>query len=304
MPATETSAMLPKPDQSIEGGSEPRVPSRLALARLRKPTLRGRVGRIEMVSIALVTLITVIAPFVGLLAPHGALAVVGTPFSHPTASHLLGTDDQGRDVFSRVIIGIGASWLGALAVIAIGAAIGLALGLAAGLCGGVLDAVLMRVTDAMLALPAPLVALLVAATLGPSFEHILIGVSATWWPWYARVVRGEVRSLRTRPHFEAARISGISRRRLVLRHVLPGVWGPVIVLASLDIGNVLLLLGALSFIGVGAPPPAAEIGSMAAYGLTYLFSAPWMALAPAVALFLMTLVSNLAGDGVREIFAA
>lgn len=272
-----------------------------ARARLLTLGRRGHAGRLERVSFVLVVVVTLLLPFASLLAPHGERDVAGLPFTSPGGGTLLGTDSQGRDVFSRVLIGLEASWFGALAVIAFGLVVGALIGITAGMAGGVVDTVLMRLTDAALALPGTLVALLVVAALGPSFRHILIAVAVTWWPWYARIVRGQTRALVTLPHVDAARSSGVPRRRVAAVHVLPGVIGSIVVAASLDVGTVLLALAGLSFIGLGAPPPAAEIGGMSAEGLTYLFNAPWIAIAPAAALFVVSMLANFAGDYVREL---
>jgi peptide/nickel transport system permease protein len=289
------------PDRPSTGTGAPLAVRPAGRARLLALGGRGHSGLLERVSFALVVVVTLLLPFAGLLAPHGERDIAGTPFSSPGSGHLLGTDSQGRDVFSRVLVGLEASWFGALGVIAFGLVVGSLVGIVAGMSGGIVDIVLMRLTDAALALPGTLVALLVVAALGPSFQHILIAVAVTWWPWYARIVRGQTRAIVTLPHVDAARSSGVPRRRVAAVHVLPGIVGSIVVAASLDVGGVLLALAGLSFIGLGAPPPAAEIGGMSAEGLTYLFNAPWIAIAPAAALFVVALLANFAGDHVREL---
>ncbi|GAA3617895.1 ABC transporter permease [Kineosporia mesophila] len=261
---------------------------------------RGGAGQLELWCLYLIVALTVILPFAHWLVPSGETEIVGTPFTAPGAQHWLGTDEQGRDVLSRVILGLASSWWGVLGIIVCSLLIGTIIGTIAGTLGGWVDAVLMRLTDAVLALPGPLVSLLVVAALGPGLRNVLLAVTATWWPWYARIVRSEVRAVRVLPHVDAARSAGMSPLRVALRHVLPGVLRPIVVVASLDVGSVLLLLASLSFIGLGAPAPAAEIGSMSAAGFTYLFSAPWVALAPAAVLFTVTMAANFAGDGVQE----
>jgi peptide/nickel transport system permease protein len=251
-----------------------------------------------LVGILLVTLLLLLAP---LLVPHTERAVVAAPFSAPGIGGLLGTDSQGRDVFSRAVLGLRASWFGTFGVIAFGMVLGGVIGLVAGTAGGVVDAVLMRLTDAALALPGTLVAIVVVAALGPSLQNTLIALAVTWWPWYARLVRGQTRATMHLPHVEAARLGGFSRTRVALVHVLPASFGLMLVAGSLDLGGVLLTLAGLSFIGLGSPPPAAEIGSMTADGLQYLFNAPWIAVVPGVALFLVALLANLAGDGLRNV---
>jgi peptide/nickel transport system permease protein len=262
---------------------------------------RKRVGYPERVALIFVILFIVVLVFAPLISPHGETEVVGAPFATPGGDYLFGTDSQGRDVFSRVLLGLRASWFGSLAVVIFGVIVGSIVGLIAGMFGGIVDILLMRFTDAALALPGTLVALMVVAALGPSLEHTLLAVAVTWWPWYARIVRGSTRTIMQLPHADAARLGGFSRVRMAVVHVLPGSIGPVLVAASLDVGSVLLVLASLSFIGLGSPPPAAEIGGMAADGLTYLFNAPWMALAPAIALFVLSLLANFAGDALREL---
>ncbi|MGI8413735.1 MAG: ABC transporter permease [Solirubrobacteraceae bacterium] len=254
----------------------------------------GSAVRGAVIPVAVMTLVALAAP---LLATHGALDVTSVgPFHAPSLRYPFGTDDIGRDVFSRVLYGIRESWLSALGVIAVGATFGGLIGALAGGFGGLMDTVLMRVTDLFLALPAPVLAIAVIASLGPSLLHTLLALSIVWWPWYARIVRGEVRALAARPHADAARLAGVGHRRLVLRHLLPGAIAPVIVTMSLDVGNLILALATLSFIGLGAPPPAPELGAMSARGLEYLFGYGWVPIAPAVAVALLALVANLLGD--------
>jgi peptide/nickel transport system permease protein len=244
--------------------------------------------------VAVMTLIAVAAP---LLATHSALDVTSAgPFHAPSLSYPFGTDDVGRDVFSRVLYGIRESWLSAVGVIVLGAAFGALVGALAGAFGGWLDMVLMRITDLFLALPAPVIAIAIIASIGPSLFHSLLALSVVWWPWYARIVRAEVRAHAARPHADAARLAGVGRARLVLRHLLPGALAPVIVTMSLDVGNLILALASLSFIGLGAPPPAPELGAMSAQGLEYLLAYAWVPIAPAAAAALLALVANLLGD--------
>ncbi len=264
--------------------------------------LGGRIGRrAEIACAVIVVALCLVLPFAGLLAPHGATEIVAEPFQAPNGTHWLGTDDQGRDVLSRMLIGLRSSWYGALLVIAVGLVIGTLIGAVAGMAAGILDAVLMRLTDVALALPGTLVALLVVAAMGPSLEHTLIAVAVTWWPWYARIVRGQVRALVKLTHVDAARSAGMGGLRIAAVHVLPGMLGPLIVAASLDLAGVMVVLASLSFLGLGAPPPAAEIGAMVADGLTYLFNAPWITLGPALALFVVAAIANFAGDYAQEV---
>lgn len=271
-----------------------RTDANTAAAALARP---GGMRRVLAPVVAL-TLLAVLAP---LAAPHGSLDITAAgPLHAPSFGNLLGTDEIGRDVFSRVLFGLRSSWLAAIGVIVVGALFGSLVGAVAGSLGGWVDTVLMRLTDLFLALPAPVLAIAVIASLGPSLMHTLLALSVVWWPWYARIVRGEVRALAARPHTEAARLAGVSRTRLIWRHLLPGAVTPVVVTMSLDVGNLILALAGLSFIGLGAPAPAAELGAMSARGLDYLFGHPWVPLAPAAAVALLALTANLLGDHINR----
>ena len=258
------------------------------------------VGRLELVSMLAAVVLVITVAVLPLFLAHGPLDLVDLPLKHPGGAHLLGTDEQGRDVFTRVVFGMRTSLWAAAVVIASGVLIGGIIGLVAGIAGGFLDTVLMRLTDLFLALPGPLLVLAIVAALGPGLKNTLIGVSVIWWPYYARIVRGQVRAIVVLPHVEAARLGGISRLRVAVRHVLPGAWSPIVVGASLDIGNLVLLLAALSFLGLGSPEPAPELGAMTALGLTYLFTSWWVAVAPAAGVFALAFLGNLAGDAVRD----
>ncbi|MDQ3431498.1 MAG: ABC transporter permease [Actinomycetota bacterium] len=261
---------------------------------------RAGLGGVEAVGLVVLAVIVVMSLAAPLFAADPVVAVAPA-FQPPSPSHLLGTDDVGQDIFSRVLYGLRASWLSAIVVIASGVVVGGVVGLVAGTRGGMVDTALMRLTDTFLSLPGPVLAIAVVAALGPSLRNTIIGIAVVWWPWYARLVRGEVRALVNRPHVDAARLSGVSKTRLMTRHLLPGALPPVIVTASLDIQILVLTLAGLSFIGLGAPPPAPELGAMAARGTDYLFASPWIPLAPGAALFILAVAANLAGDGIRDL---
>ena len=260
-----------------------------------------RLARLERASLwfgAAVILFLIIAPP---LVPHGPTNIAGIPLSPPSFSHPFGTDQQGRELLARVLYGMRTSLLSAFVVIASGVLIGGLIGTVAGIAGGFIDGALMRLTDLFLALPGPLLVLAIVAALGPSLTHTLIGIAVVWWPWYARVVRGQVRATVRKPHVEAARLAGLGRVRIALKHVVPSSFGPVLVTASLDVGNVILLLASLSFLGLGSPDPASELGAMTAQGLTYLLTSWWVAVLPAAAVFVLAFTANFAGDAVRDL---
>jgi peptide/nickel transport system permease protein len=260
-----------------------------------------RLGKLELVALITFTALTVFLLLVPLLVPHTATEQVGKDLIGPSGAHWMGIDEQGRDVFSRVLMGMRTSWFAAFGVIASGIVIGGLIGLVAGMSGGWIDNLLMRTTDVFLALPGPLLVLAVVSALGASLQHTLIAVGVVWWPFYSRIVRGEVRAIASRSHVEAARMGGAGRLRIALRHVLPGTFGAILVTASLDIGALILTLAGLSFLGLGSPPPAPELGAMAAKGMSYLFTAWWVPVFPALGVFILAFVGNLAGDAVRDV---
>ena len=188
--------------------------------------------------------------------PHSTIAPSGLPFQAPGTRHWAGTDDIGRDIFSRILVGSRLSVFAVVVVLGSGIVVGGIVGLLAGAVGGATDFVLMRITDVFLAMPGPLLVLAVVSALGPTLQHTLIAVAIVWWPFYARIVRGEVKSIMSRSHIEAARMGGAGRFRIAFKHVLPGTWGAILVTASLDIGALMLTLAGLSFLGLGSPPPA------------------------------------------------
>ena len=192
------------------------------------------------------------------------------------------------------------SWWGAVGVITSGVVIGGLVGLAAGATGGWVDSALMRATDLFMALPGAVLAVTVVAAIGPSYLHTLLAISIVWWPLYARIVRGEVTRLKASPHIEAARVTGVGRLRMATRHLLPGAVPPTLVAATLDLGALVLMVAALSFLGLGAPAPAPELGSMSEHGQPFIFQAWWVAVLPAVAIAVLVVVANFAGDAFRD----
>lgn len=263
--------------------------------RLSRLSVMDRVG---LAGIAALTLLALAVPWI---APHDPTSPLGLPFLGPGHSGLLGTDDLGRDLLSRVLYGMRTSWFSALVVVTVSVIVGGTIGLIAGVKGGRIDAVLMRFTDLALALPGPVLAIAVIVAIGPGLTHVLLAVLIVWWPYYARIVRGEARALVVRPHVDAARVVGIKTTRLARRQILPGVLPVVLVAASVDLGALVLTLAGLSFIGLGTPPPAPELGAMSSSGLVYLFGHPAIPLAPAIAVALLAFFANLAGDGLRNL---
>jgi peptide/nickel transport system permease protein len=286
--------------------AEPYLPPSIGTLRSRvvfrvKRGRRSHAAVLDRVAIGLLGVLTLMAFVTPLIAPYKPNLIAGDSLSHPSLKFLLGTDEVGRDIFSRVLFGLRTSWFASLEVIASGVFIGGLIGLVAGAAGGWVDDVLMRITDVFLALPGPILAIAVVAALGPSLQHTLIAIAIVWWPFYSRIVRGEVKALAARPHVEAARLAGVGRIRLALRHLLPGAIPATVVTASLDVGNLVLTLAILSFLGLGAPSPAPELGAMVARGLNYLLREWWVPIMPGLAVMFLAFIANLAGDGIRDL---
>lgn len=267
------------------------------------PLERRRSPVTDVVALVAAAALFMVVLLVPVLAAHNPITPAGPQLAPPGGHLLLGTDEVGRDILSRVLYGLRSTWWAAVLVIASGVVIGSLVGVIAGMTGGITDTILMRATDAFLALPAPILAIAVVSALGPSLRNTLIALSVVWWPLYARIVRGEIRALRDRAHFEAAKLAGVSRSRLALRHLFPGTIPPVIVAASLDVGLLILTLASLSFLGLGSAQPAPELGLMVAQGLPYLLDQWWVPIMPAAAVFLLALVANFAGDALRDLLA-
>jgi peptide/nickel transport system permease protein len=253
----------------------------------------------------LVLAVVAVALLAPLIAPVPADAGTATdPFTvlrPPSAAHLFGTDQVGRDVLSRVIYGARLSPVIALVVLAIACLIGIPLGIAAGYFGGWVDEAIMRVTDIFLAFPPLLLALALAAMLPASLVSVTIAIAVTWWPWYTRLIRGQAASVAGRPYVDSCRALGIPRRRIILRHILPNAITPLIVQVSLDVGGVILTASALSFLGLGAQDPSPDWGLMVSEGQGYFTTAWWVVTFPGLAILLTAFAFNLLGDGLRDL---
>jgi peptide/nickel transport system permease protein len=218
----------------------------------------------------------------------------------PSSTNWFGTDDGGRDIFSRVVFGARYSLLAAAVVLTLAVTFGTAVGLIAGFAGGKIDEALMRLTDMFLAFPALVLAMGISAALGASLANSMIAIAVVWWPWYARLVRGQTLRLRHEQFVDAARASGASDARMIVRHILPNCWTPIIVQVTLDVGYAILTTASLSFIGLGAQPPTPEWGAMVATGKDYILDQWWMSTFPGLAIFLAVMAFNLVGDGLQE----
>ena len=266
---------------------------------LARQLVRDRTALAGLIIVVLVIFVAVAAP---LLAPQDPNAQnVVNRLQSPSWAHPLGTDNLGRDELSRIIVGARTSVLTTLAVGAAILLIGIVVGLVSGLAGGRLDGLVMRVVDVLLAFPSFLLALAVAGILGPGLLNLAIAMTAVWWVDYARLVRALVLGVKGLPFVEAARALGVGPTRSALRHVLPNVAAPVIVLATLQTARLLLALASLSFLGLGVGPPTAEWGSMLNDGKDFLATAPELMLWPGLAITIVALGLNLLGDGLRDL---
>jgi peptide/nickel transport system permease protein len=256
---------------------------------------------VNLLATVLVAGVVVTALIGRAVAPYSPIApAYGAGFLPPSPQHLFGTDELGRDVFSRVLGGAQVSLLIAVVVVGSGAAVGTTVGLAAGYLGGWIDELLMRLTDVFLALPVLVLAMAIAATLGPGIAHTILALAVLWWPWYARLIRGQVLALRERDYIEAARAVGVPPLRVMRRHLLPNTLGPLLVQVSLDLGYAILAAASLSFIGLGVQQPEPDWGLMTADAQPYMHSAWWAGTFPGLAIVLAVLGFNLFGDVLND----
>jgi peptide/nickel transport system permease protein len=256
---------------------------------------------LSAVGLALSAAFVLMAIAAPLLAPHDPLAMDPSKrLAAPSALHWFGTDDGGRDILARVIYGTRSSLLTALGILSLASVIGTSIGLAAGYFGGWVDETLMRITDMFLAFPALVLAMGLAAALGPSLFNAMLATAVVWWPWYARLVRGQALHLKNEAFVEAARVAGASGLRIAVRHILRNCLTPIIVQMSLDIGYAILTLSSLSFIGLGAQPPTPEWGSMVSIGRDYFLDQWWIVTFPGLAIFVSVIAFHLLGDGLQE----
>jgi peptide/nickel transport system permease protein len=256
-----------------------------------------------MVALGVVVFFTLLAISAAQVAPYDPLATSWSAVRKaPSAAHWFGTDEIGRDVLSRVIWGSRASLLAGVVSVSIALALGVPIGLTAGYLGGWIDALISRITDAMLACPFLILAIALAAFLGPSLTNamIAIGISAT--PIFIRLTRAQTLQVKVEDYVEAARAVGNSHLRIAIRHVLPNVLPPLIVQATLAVAAAVIAEASLSFLGLGQQPPDPSWGSMLNTAKNYIDNAPWMAVWPGLSIFLLVLSFNLLGDGLRDAF--
>jgi peptide/nickel transport system permease protein len=266
-------------------------------------TLRVQAGHNPLMVIGTVVCLSwfLISLTASWIAPYGPLEQnIPNGLQPPSAENLLGTDKLGRDVLTRVMYGGRISMPAGLLVVAIAAVVGTAVGAVAGYVGGLWDELLMRGTEVFMAFPTIILAMAIAAALGPSAINAVIAMVLVWWPNYARIVRSLVVSVKANEYVEAAHAIGASRPYILLRTILPNCLAPAVVMATLDIGNAILLFAGLSFLGLGPEPSAPEWGRLVADGIDY-FDQWWLSTFPGLAIFAVVMAFNFIGDGLRDL---
>lgn len=247
---------------------------------------------------AAVILMAVFAPYLTPFDPYEQ--DLGNALLPPGKVHFLGTDRYGRDMLSRVIMGSQTTIFSALFLVSVVTVIGSVLGIICGYCGGRWDSFLMRLSDIFLAFPGMVFAIAAASVMNGGIWNAVAALACISWPKYARIARSQVMSVKNQPYIAAARLSGSGFWKIIGKHVVPNIAGPVVVTAVLDIGTMMMEIAGLSFLGLGATPPTAEWGSMMSNGRSMLQTSPWVILAPGAAIFLTVMIFNLMGDTVRD----
>ena len=263
---------------------------------------RFSANRLAVAGLGIVLLLLFVAAFADQLSPYSPVIgdLRGSRLLPWSAEHWLGTDDQGRDILSRIIYGSRLTLYVVILVAIIAAPIGLLVGTVAGYAGGWLDAVLMRITDIFLAFPKLILALAFVAALGPGIENAVIAIAITSWPPYARIARAETLTVRNSDYIAAVRLMGASPLRIVIRHIMPLCISSLIVRVTLDMAGIILTAAGLGFLGLGAQPPLPEWGAMIASGRRFILDQWWVAAAPGAAILIVSLGFNLLGDGLRD----
>jgi ABC-type dipeptide/oligopeptide/nickel transport system permease subunit len=293
---------------ALPRASEPNIAEiESALMRAEAPQRRNRAmirfrkhkpAVIGLVFVAILVFVAVFAPFLAPFDPNKVNILESK--QPPSSEHWLGNDDVGRDILSRVIYGTRVALIVGLGATTIAVIIGVSVGATAGYFGGKIDTVLSRFVDALMSFPLLALLLILSAVLGPSLRNVVIVIGCSVWASYARMVRAEVLSLRERDFVHAARAAGAGNLRIVSRHVVPNALGPVVIFASLQVGGIIILESALSFLGLGVQRPTASWGTMLSDGRDYIRNYPHITMAPGIAITLTVLAFNLIGDGLRD----
>jgi len=278
-----------------------------------KPKIKGfresiyllRKNTLTSIALYLILVLVLIAIFAPYIIPYpediSRKANIENKFMPPSEKHFFGTDELGRDIFSRIFYGTRISFISAIITVVLALLIGIPLGAIAGFMGGAIDELIMRITDMFLSFPPILLAIVMVSLIGPSLYSAIIAIAVAWWPWYTRLVRGQTVSLKEKMFVKAAGAIGTPNYKIILKHIIPNTISPVIVQVSIDMGTVIITLASLSFLGLGAQAPMPEWGLMISSSRRYFPDIWWYSVFPGLAIFLTVLAFNLVGDGLREI---
>lgn len=261
-------------------------------------------NKLSLLAFAIIILLVLGAVFAPVIVPYPEDVYsthIEQKLEAPSSDHIMGTDELGRDVFSRLVYGARVSISTALIAVGVALVIGIPLGAIAGTFGGWVDNVIMRITDVFLSFPPLLLAIALVTLLGPGLTNAIIAIVVSWWPWYTRLVRGQAISIKERKFVQAAETIGTSKAKIIFSHIVPNCISPVIVQASMDIGGVIMTVASLSFLGLGAQQPQPEWGLMISVGRASFPDKWWCCIFPGIAIFLTVLSFNLLGDAIREI---
>jgi peptide/nickel transport system permease protein len=295
-----TSASLSRREWLLSERPQSRMQARLGRAYMTWRQFSA--NRLAVVGLGIIIVLLVVAAFADVLAPYpfdiGDLR--GSSLKPPSWEHWMGTDDQGRDILSRIIYGSRLTLYVVVLVAILAAPIGLLVGTVAGYSGGWVDTILMRITDIFLAFPKLILALAFVAALGPGIENAVIAIAITSWPPYARIARAETMTVRKSDYIAAVRLMGASPARIVIRHIMPLCISSLIVRVTLDMAGIIITAAGLGFLGLGAQPPSPEWGAMIASGRRFLLDQWWVSAMPGMAILIVSLGFNLLGDGLRD----
>ena len=298
---SQTSTLMTRRQWLLSDRPQSRTQARLGRAYM--TWQRFTANHLAVLGLGIIVLLVLMAIFADVLAPHSPVVgnLGGARLLPPgSPGYLLGTDDQGRDILSRLIYGSRLTLAVVVLVAVIAAPVGLLVGTVSGYAGGWTDAVLMRVTDIFLAFPKLVLALAFVAALGPGIENAIIAIAITSWPPYARIARAETLAVRNSDYISAVKLMGASPFRIVFRHVTPMCLSSLIVRVTLDMAGIILTAAGLGFIGLGAQPPLPEWGAMIAAGRLFILDQWWVATMPGIAILVVSLGFNLLGDGLRD----
>lgn len=259
---------------------------------------KNKLARLGLYTILGIVAIAILAP---VLSPYEPMEqILEDSLQGPSAKHFFGTDDLGRDIFTRVLYGSRIALMVGVIVISIGMTFGVTIGVIAGYFGGLVDTIIMRLIDVLLAFPFFLLAIIISGTLGPGLFNAMIAVGIASLPSYSRLARGQTLSVKENEYVQAAIALGCSNTRIIFKHILPNIMGPIIVYATLRVSTAILGTAGLSFLGLGAQPPTADWGAMLSQGRKFMILAPWLTIFPGIAIMITVLGFNFLGDGLRD----